>query len=89
MDPVKYLARFSPISVPVLFVNGELDLYTTPRDASTFGPYIGRASFATLPQAGHFLSLEGPLALQRERQLVLEFLDERDEREEAVSVTED
>jgi rhamnosyltransferase subunit A len=44
------------IEIPVLFINGALDQYTTTQDV--LARHIKYAEFATIPNAGHFLDLE-------------------------------
>jgi len=58
LDKKQYMHQFSSIDVPVLFLNGELDEYTTPQDARTLAQYIPLSEFAVVENAGHFLDLE-------------------------------
>jgi rhamnosyltransferase subunit A len=58
LDKKQYMNQFSSIDVPVLFLNGQLDEYTTPEDARTLAQYIPLSEFAVVEDAGHFLDLE-------------------------------
>ena len=53
-----YLEMMRRIEVPVLFLNGELDEYTTASDIRSLRAYVDKASFLTVPDTGHFLDLE-------------------------------
>ena len=57
-DQEQYMHRFSSIDVPVLFMNGELDEYTTPQDARCLAEHIPQSEFAVVENAGHFLEHE-------------------------------
>ena len=59
LDHRQYIDMFRAIDVPVLFMNGALDEYTTTDDARLLGQNIQASEFATIPGAGHFLDLEG------------------------------
>ena len=58
LDKKQYMNQFCSIDVPVLFLNGQLDEYTTPQDARTLAQYIPLSEFAVVEDAGHFLDLE-------------------------------
>ncbi|WP_263377602.1 alpha/beta fold hydrolase [Granulicella paludicola] len=58
LDREQYMQRFSSIGIPVLFMNGELDEYTTPQEARSLASHIARSEFAVVEGAGHFLDLE-------------------------------
>jgi pimeloyl-ACP methyl ester carboxylesterase len=64
LDQTKYVDQFAAIDVPVLFVNGALDEYTTTEDVRSLANYIKCSHFAVIPGAGHFLDLES-LAVRR------------------------
>lgn len=70
-----YVERFARIKIPVLFVNGERDEYTTVEDARQFSRYVANSHFAVVPGAGHFLDLESKSAWLTSRETVLSFLD--------------
>jgi pimeloyl-ACP methyl ester carboxylesterase len=57
-DQMQYMQHFSSIDIPVLFLNGELDEYTTAGDARLLAQHIPRSEFAVVEKAGHFLDLE-------------------------------
>jgi rhamnosyltransferase subunit A len=58
LDREQYMHRFSSIEIPVLFMNGELDEYTTPHEARALAGHITQSEFAVVEGAGHFLDLE-------------------------------
>ncbi len=71
-----YLMDSANIEVPLLFINGDLDRYTSPQDAHHFGRYIRDCSYATVSGAGHFLDMENKDAWQQTSNAVLGFLGE-------------
>lgn len=73
LKPETYLNDMSQISCSLKFINGELDEYTTPADVRKLGAYVGNAEFATIPNAGHFLDLEGREQLNHVRTEILDF----------------
>ncbi|WP_437884392.1 alpha/beta fold hydrolase [Pseudomonas sp. LRF_L74] len=62
------------IDIPLLFVNGEQDAYTTPDDARLFARHVQRCDFRVIPQAGHFLDMENRTAWMQTRDALLAFL---------------
>ena len=62
------------IEIPLLFVNGEWDEYTTPQDARLFTQYVRHCEFRTINQAGHFLDMEHKAAWMQTRDALLAFL---------------
>lgn len=62
------------IEIPVLFVNGEWDEYTTAEDARLFAQYVRHCEFRTINQAGHFLDMEHKAAWLQTRDALLAFL---------------
>lgn len=50
------------INVPVLFMNGVWDEYTSAADARHFAHYIRDCHFSTIQEAGHFLDMESKAA---------------------------
>ena len=85
LDAQRYVNRFTSIRIPVLFMNGELDEYTTARDIHQLSQYIRNASFVTIAGAGHFLDLENKRSWAAVRdQMVGYMLDQpRPQAEEA------
>jgi len=73
-DPQYYLKAAKQIDVPVLFMNGEWDEYTSPRDALQFGQHVRHSHFSTIRGTGHFLDMEHKSACQDSRHALLEFL---------------
>ncbi|MGG7651649.1 MULTISPECIES: alpha/beta fold hydrolase [unclassified Pseudomonas] len=70
-----YVACANAIEIPLLFVNGEWDEYTSVEDARIFADHAPQASFHTIRNTGHFLDMEHPAALHDTRQALLGFLD--------------
>jgi len=62
------------IDIPVLFVNGDRDEYTTAEDARQFGKHVGRSQFSVIRDAGHFLDMENKTACENTRSVLLGFL---------------
>jgi pimeloyl-ACP methyl ester carboxylesterase len=58
LDQSRYVNRFPAIEVPVLFINGALDEYTTTEDVRGLVQFVRYSQFAVIPGAGHFLDLE-------------------------------
>jgi rhamnosyltransferase subunit A len=78
LDQSKYIDLFAAIDVPVLFVNGALDEYTTPEDVRSLAKYIKYSQFAVIPGAGHFLDLESSEARRAAGEIERGFLFGRD-----------
>ena len=62
------------IDIPLLFINGENDEYTTAHDARLFGEYLPDCRFATIENAGHFLDMEHKSACEQTRDAICGFL---------------
>jgi pimeloyl-ACP methyl ester carboxylesterase len=62
LDRSQYVHRFAGIDVPVLFINGALDEYTTPEDARSMAAHIRHSQFAVIEDAGHFIDMENKAA---------------------------
>nr|AAA25978.1 putative [Pseudomonas aeruginosa PAO1] len=69
-----YTESFAGIEIPMLFMNGELDIYTTPHEARQFGQLIRGAEFHTIRNAGHFIDVEHKAAWQQTQDALLAFL---------------
>jgi pimeloyl-ACP methyl ester carboxylesterase len=67
------LEASSAINVPVMFMNGEWDEYTTPTDARIFGEHIKQAQFTMIQSTGHFLDMEHKAACRDSRQALIDF----------------
>jgi rhamnosyltransferase subunit A len=74
LDQSQYVDRFAAINVPVLFINGELDEYTTTEDVRSLAQYIRHSEFAVIPNAGHFLDLESTQARRAAGEIKRSFL---------------
>lgn len=73
-DPQNPLKTVNRINVPVLFMNGEWDAYTTASDARLFSHYIRDCHFTTIKSAGHFLDMEHRNACLDSRNALRNFL---------------
>lgn len=62
LDQNQYVERFEAIDVPVLFVNGSLDEYTTTKDVRSMAAHVRYSQFAVIENAGHFIDLESKSA---------------------------
>ncbi|MBA1203445.1 alpha/beta hydrolase [Pseudomonas capeferrum] len=62
------------IDIPILFMNGHRDEYTTVEDARQFGRHVRNSHFTTIDDAGHFLDMEHKNACAATRAALLNFL---------------
>ncbi|TBU95637.1 alpha/beta fold hydrolase [Phytopseudomonas dryadis] len=62
------------IDIPILFVNGEHDEYTSAKDARQFAKYLNDCQFVTIDNAGHFLDMEHKNAWLQSQSALLNFL---------------
>lgn len=62
------------IEIPLLFVNGAWDEYTTAEDARLFAQHVRHCEFRVIDQAGHFLDMEHKAAWMQTRDALLAFL---------------
>ncbi|MCY1270353.1 Rhamnosyltransferase 1 subunit A [compost metagenome] len=69
-----YMERFNCIDIPMLFVNGELDDYTSPADARLFSQLIRDSEFRTIDNVGHFIDAEHKQGWQDTQDALLAFL---------------
>lgn len=69
-----YLHAAKKIEVPVLFLNGEWDEYTSADDARLFASHVQHSAFSTVQAAGHFLDMEHKAACRDSRNALMEFL---------------
>lgn len=74
LDHSNYVDEFAAIDVPVLFINGALDEYTTTEDVQLLARYIKYSQFAVIPEAGHFLDLESSQARRATGEIQKTFL---------------
>jgi len=74
LDPQQYLSEFANIRSEVLFVNGARDEYTTADDVRRLADHVPWTQFVTIPDAGHFLEIEGRKQRESTRAAVLDFL---------------
>jgi rhamnosyltransferase subunit A len=74
LDQSSYIDHFAAINVPVLFVNGALDEYTTSEDVRSLAKHIKYSQFAVIPDAGHFLDLESSKARRAAGEIERSFL---------------
>ncbi|WP_339529133.1 alpha/beta hydrolase [Pseudomonas mucidolens] len=69
-----YLKAARQIDIPVLFLNGEWDEYTSPQDARLFEQHVAKSSFGTIQATGHFLDMEHKAACNDSRRALMSFL---------------
>jgi rhamnosyltransferase subunit A len=70
----KQLKAAKRINVPVLFMNGEWDEYTSADDARLFKNHVRDCHFTTIKNAGHFLDMEHKSACLDSQNALLSFL---------------
>lgn len=73
LRPETYLDKLNTIRCRLKFLNGELDEYTTANDIRALARYVMHAEFATVPNTGHFLELEGRVQAASVREEILDF----------------
>ena len=73
-DRLCYLKAAKEVAVPVLFLNGEWDEYTSANDARRFAEHVKNSQFSTLQSTGHFLDMEHKSACRDSRSSLLGFL---------------
>jgi rhamnosyltransferase subunit A len=74
LDSANYVETLSAIRIPLLFVNGELDEYTSAQDVRALSRHIRNCEFVTVPRTGHFLDLESKHSWAEVRRLTNSFL---------------
>jgi rhamnosyltransferase subunit A len=70
-----HLPQLANIRCQVKFINGLLDKHTPPQEIRLMAQYVKDAQFAAIPNAGHFLDLEGRLQAAAVRDEILGFYD--------------
>ena len=68
------VSQADAIDIPLLFLNGEWDEYTTPQDARLFAQHARHCDFHRVARAGHFIDVEHKRACLETRDAVLDFL---------------
>lgn len=74
MDNHCQMDCLAAIDIPLLFINGEHDEYTSPDDVRLFAEYLSDCQFATIDNAGHFLDMEHKKAWLQSQAVMLGFL---------------
>lgn len=74
LDQSQYIDELAAIEVPVLFINGALDEYTTTEDVRSIAKHIKHSQFAVIPEAGHFIDLESSHARRATGEIERSFL---------------
>lgn len=74
MDNHCQMDCLAAIDIPLLFINGEHDEYTSPDDVRLFAEYLSDCQFATIDNAGHFLDMEHKKAWLQSQAVMLNFL---------------
>ncbi|MFM0069040.1 alpha/beta fold hydrolase [Paraburkholderia aspalathi] len=72
--PGEFVSRLEQIRCRVSFINGELDDYTTTEDGRTMARFVAHAQWTAVPEAGHFLDLEGATQAAAWRDALFDFL---------------
>ncbi|BCA30439.1 MULTISPECIES: alpha/beta fold hydrolase [Pseudomonadaceae] len=75
LDAHCYVDCLQAVDIPLLFINGEHDLYTSPEDARGFARHVRDCQFATIRNAGHFIDLEHKAGWQQTQDVLLGFLN--------------
>lgn len=73
-DLERALRSAQAIDIPVLFMNGEWDEYTTAHDARQFARHVRNSHFRPIRSTGHFLDMEHKSACRDTREVLLDFL---------------
>ncbi|MGE8327023.1 alpha/beta fold hydrolase [Pseudomonas urmiensis] len=73
-DLERALKGAANINIPVMFINGDRDEYTTAEDARQFGKHVDQSHFSVINGAGHFLDMEHKTASEALRHVMLGFL---------------
>ncbi len=74
MDNHCQMDCLAAIDIPLLFINGERDEYTSPDDVRLFAEYLSDCQFVTIDNAGHFLDMEHKKAWLQSQAAMLNFL---------------
>ncbi|KAA0694730.1 alpha/beta hydrolase [Halopseudomonas laoshanensis] len=74
LDCDRFMSCVENVDAQLLFINGELDRYTSPADARLFSHMAPQSQFATIRHTGHFLELEHKTAWQDVKQAVERFV---------------
>jgi pimeloyl-ACP methyl ester carboxylesterase len=88
LDHRKYIDHFTAIDVPVLFVNGALDEYTTTEDVRSLAKHVKYSQFVVIPDAGHFLDLESSQVRRATGEIQRSFLFGRDPMVESMRASQ-
>ncbi|MDR5907081.1 alpha/beta hydrolase [Franzmannia qiaohouensis] len=80
LNDTDYEQLLGDIKIPTLFVNGELDEYTTPQDVIIAKEYMQQCAFEVVPNTGHFLDLEHAEARQTMEGILRDFLIPTEEK---------
>lgn len=74
LDAGQYMSCVRNIDIPLLFINGAWDKYTSVEDARSFGRLATNARFVSVAHTGHFLEMEHKTAMQDTRAAVEGFV---------------
>lgn len=74
MDLQHYQETLAEIDLPLMFVNGELDQFTTPESISRLQLPRAQIRRVCVPGAGHFLDMEGTSIRRQMRTLLIDYL---------------
>lgn len=74
MDSRGYVDCLANVDIPLLFINGDRDEYTSAEDARHFAKHVRDCQFATIENAGHFVDVETKAAWLQTQHAMLGFL---------------
>ncbi|MDT4882621.1 Rhamnosyltransferase 1 subunit A [compost metagenome] len=74
MDSRCYVDCLANVDIPLLFINGDRDEYTSAEDARHFAKHARDCQFATIDNAGHFVDVEHKAGWMQTQQAMLGFL---------------
>ena len=74
MDSRCYVDCLANVDIPLLFINGDRDEYTSAKDARHFARHVRDCQFAVIDNAGHFVDVEHKAGWLQTQQAMLGFL---------------
>jgi len=76
LDASQYTSSVAAIEIPLMFINGELDAYTTAESIRDWHFQHTEVRRERVPGAGHFLDMEGKAPWRHMRSLITHYLTE-------------
>ncbi|BAU73324.1 alpha/beta fold hydrolase [Metapseudomonas furukawaii] len=74
MDSRCYVDCLANVDIPMLFINGENDEYTSAEDARHFAKHVRDCQFITIDNAGHFVDVEHKDGWRQTQDAIVGFL---------------